>query len=60
MENLAEIKLGSLVLVPSPNETDIHNYEFRGVVVGIKGEYATVEDADGDCFDIEIERLEHE
>jgi hypothetical protein len=60
MENLAEIKVGSFVLVPDPNETDIHNHEFQGVVVNIKGEYATVEDGDGDCFDIEIKRLEHE
>lgn len=60
MENLTEIKVGSFVLVPDPIESDIHNHEFLGVVVGIKGEYATVEDGDGDCFDIEIERLEHE
>lgn len=60
MENLMEIQVGSFVLVPDPNESDIHNHEFLGVVVSIRGEYATVEDGDGDCFDIEIERLEHE
>ena len=60
MENLMENQVGSFVLVPDPNESDIHNHEFLGVVVSIRGEYATVEDGDGDCFDIEIERLEHE
>jgi len=60
MKKITDIKVGSFVLVPNPNETDIHNHEFLGVVVGIRGEYATVEDGDGDCFDIEIDRLEHE
>jgi hypothetical protein len=60
MENLTEIKVGSFVLVPEPNDSDIHNNEFLGVVVGFKGEYVIVEDSDGDCFDIEIERLGQE
>ena len=55
-----EFQVGDFVLVPDPNESDIHNHEFLGVIKLIKGEYATVEDGDGDCFDIELDRLEHE
>ena len=55
-----EFQVGDFVLVPDPNDSDIHNHEFLGVIKLIKGEYATVEDGDGDCFDIELDRLEHE
>jgi len=55
-----EFAVGDFVLVPDPNESDIHNHEFLGTIKGIRGEYATVEDGDGDCFDIELDRLEHE
>ena len=55
-----EFQVNDFVLVPEPNESDIHNHEFLGVIKVIKGEYATVEDMDGDCFDIELDRLEHE
>ena len=55
-----EFQVNDFVLVPDPNESDIHNHEFLGTIKAIKGEYATVEDGDGDCFDIELDRLEHE
>jgi hypothetical protein len=55
-----EFQVGDFVLVPDPNESDIHNHEFLGVIKLIRGEYATIEDGDGDCFDIELDRLEHE
>jgi hypothetical protein len=28
-----------------------------GIIIAFKDEYAVVEDGDGDCFDIELERL---
>ena len=52
-----KFKIGENVEVPDPNDSDIHNHSFVGSIVGFRGELATVEDMDGDCFDIEIERL---
>jgi len=52
-----------MVQVPEPNQSDIHNHEFVGTVINLKGgaeNLVTVEDGDGDCFDIEAERLEVE
>jgi hypothetical protein len=45
------------VIVPDPNETDLHNNGFVGQIVHIGDEFVTVEDGNGDCFDIEPERL---
>lgn len=52
-----EFEMGDSVEVPDPIEGDIHNHSFVGTIVDFKGDLATVEDMDGDCFDIEIERL---
>ena len=52
-----EFEMGDSVEVPDPNDSDIHNHSFVGTIIAFKGELATVEDMDGDCFDIEIERL---
>lgn len=48
----------SKVLVPEPNETDIHVCSFEGWVNGFRNGNVIVEGADGDCFDIEPNRLE--
>jgi hypothetical protein len=45
------------VIVPDPNEDDLHVCEFTGTIVEIKNDIAVVEDGDGDCFDIETDRL---
>ena len=54
-----EFEIGDLVEVPDPIESDIYNHSFVGTIVAFddKMEYATVEDMEGDCFTIEIERL---
>ncbi|WP_259071298.1 hypothetical protein HDF24_04485 [Mucilaginibacter sp. X4EP1] len=52
-----ELNIGDLALVPEPNGTDIHMHEFSGYIKSFRGDNAIVEDADGDCFEIEIERL---
>lgn len=45
------------VLVPDPNESDSHNHEFAGTVMGFQDGYVIVED--DDCsFMLEPERLE--
>lgn len=46
------------VIVPNPNETDIHNFEFQGMVDGFRNGNVLVVDQEGDCFEIEPERLE--
>ena len=46
------------VLIPKPNETDLHSYEFTGIVVGFHGDYVTVTDKDEIWFEIKPERLE--
>ena len=56
--NNTVIKIGQTVLVPDPNNDDIHNHSFVGTVEQFRGEYVTVIDGEGDCFDIEPERLE--
>ncbi len=51
------------VEMPDPNELggDMWNHEFTGQIVSFYETnniiYATVEDGEGDCFDIEAERL---
>ncbi|MCE5317412.1 MAG: hypothetical protein LLG04_08665 [Parachlamydia sp.] len=57
-KNDIEIEVGSSVMVPEPNDTDLHSNEFNGTVKGFHGIYVVVEDQDGDCFDIKAERLE--
>lgn len=51
------IEHGAGVLVPEPNETDIHQHEFEGSVVGERHGYVQVEDQEGNCFELEAERL---
>jgi len=48
------------VLVPEPNDTDLHEHEFSGMVDGFRQGNVIVVDGDGDCFEIESERLEVE
>ena len=55
-----EFEIGDSVIVPDPIEGDIHNHSFVGSIVDFKGELATVEDMEGNCFDIEIERLSYD
>ena len=57
---VGSLQVGEFVLVPEPDDTDIHNHEFTGEVIAITNGIVTVEDGDGDCFDIEIERLKPE
>jgi hypothetical protein len=51
------IKIGMSVDVPYPIEGDTQCQEFTGHVEGFHDQYVTVMDGDGDCFDIEPERL---
>jgi len=52
-----ELNIGDSVLVPEPNGSDIHMHEFSGYIKSFRGDNAVIEDGDGNCFEIEIERL---
>lgn len=53
-----KLEIGQTVIVPDPNDSDIHNYSFAGEVKAFRGDYVVVVDGEGDCFEIEPERLE--
>jgi hypothetical protein len=57
LERKETFSIGESVEVPDPNDSDIHNHSFVGTIVNFRNGYAVVEDGDGDCFDIEVERL---
>lgn len=50
-------EVGDEVEVPEPNETDLHNHSFVGTIIDFRHEYAVVEDGDGNCWEIEVDRL---
>lgn len=52
-----EINAGDTVLVPYPNDTDIHTYSFEGYVSGFRNDNVIVDDGEGDSFEIEPIRL---
>ena len=56
------IGVGDEVVVPDPNDTDIHNFSFVGRVADILVERGTaiIEDQDSDFFEVECDRLELE
>ena len=49
--------IGQTVLVPAPNETDIHNHEFQGYIEGFRNGNAIIIDGDNNSFEIELDRL---
>ena len=57
LERKKEFSIGESVEVPEPNDSDIHNHSFVGVIKTFRNGNAVVEDGDGDCFEIEVERL---
>ena len=56
--NGTPIRMFDEVDVPEPKEGDLHNFEFTGMVDGFRNGNVVVVDGDGDCFEIETERLE--
>ena len=58
-KNGIEIKHLASVLVPEPNETDIHLFPFTGTATDLLPDGTViVEDQDSDFFEIEANRLE--
>ena len=54
---------GNMVDVMDPQHSDSpHNVSFTGTIIDVEEEYVTVEDMEGDCWDIaydEIEEFSH-
>lgn len=60
--------VGRTVIVPEPNEADLHNHEFIGIVIGVnrngcrnwlsKDALVMVIDQDDNVFEIELDRLQ--
>ncbi len=51
------LHIGMDVIVPEPNSTDIHNHDFVGRLTDFRNGNAVIADGEGDCFEIEPERL---
>ena len=52
-----EYKIGDIVELPEPNDTDDWTYSFEGMVTGFRHGNVQVTDGDGDVFECEPERL---
>lgn len=52
-----DFEIGQRVLVPDPNETDMHNHSFEGTVFSFRGSNIIVEDGENNGFEIEPKRL---
>jgi hypothetical protein len=59
-KNYDEVYVGAEVDIPSPNSEDNWNFEFTATVVKLDkvNGYVIVEDGDGDCWTVEVERVE--
>lgn len=54
-----QLPVGTDVIVPDATITDMWDHEFEGRIIAYKEQnIVTVEDGEGDCFDVELERLE--
>ena len=58
-KNYDEVYIGAEVQVPTPNSEDLWNFDFVGTIIKLEKEtgYVVVEDGDGDCWAIEVERV---
>jgi hypothetical protein len=55
-----QIKEGDNVIVPDPEDDDVHAHSFQGTVVGFRNGYAQVQDQEENVFEIEPDRLKIE
>lgn len=52
------LKVGDSVKVAEPNADDLWNHSFKGTVKALHASHVTVEDGDGDCFDVDYDQVE--
>ena len=53
-----EIEVGTVVVVPDPEENDIWTHSFQATVTDIIRNNLIVEDQDSDFFEVEADRIE--
>jgi len=49
--------VGAYVSVAPPEPGDLWIFEFSGIVLNVKEDYCTVEDGEGNCWDVEFNKL---
>lgn len=49
--------LGAYVSVAPPEPGDLWIFEFSGIVLKVREDYCTVEDGEGNCWDVEFNKL---
>lgn len=49
--------VGAYVSVAPPEPGDLWIFEFSGIVLKVKEDYCTVEDGEGNCWDVEFNKL---
>ena len=59
-KNGLEVYVGAEVELPTPTQEDNWNFEFVGTIIKLDKEnsYVIVEYSNGDCFAVEVERVE--
>lgn len=51
-------KINDVVLVSDPREGDLFNHSFSGMILKLKENTVVVEDADGDCYELDYDQIE--
>lgn len=51
--------IGQSAQVGEPRSDDLHNHSFQGTIVGVRdsGLLVSVEDQDGDVFDVDLDNI---
>lgn len=49
--------VGAYVSVAPPEPGDLWIFEFSGIVIKVREDYCTVEDGEGNCWDVEFNKL---
>lgn len=55
--NNSQNLVGKTVVVAEPKLNDLHNHSFVGTVVKVKPDCVSVEDQDGDVFDLDFDQI---
>jgi len=54
---LEDFYVGAYVSVAPPEPGDLWIFEFSGIVLKVREDYCTVEDGEGNCWDVEFNKL---
>lgn len=54
---MGDFYVGAYVSVAPPEPGDLWIFEFSGIVLKVREDYCTVEDGEGNCWDVEFNKL---